>query len=168
MALLTKHENMDMDTNDLFLKIPHTKREIAELAAQLSGIMLNGEEPALLYYLKLRAAQEIIKQVEKEISDASVLEAEDSPGQSVHMMGARISVAEKGVRYDFSICKDRQWEKLDSEIKRLQELRKIREKELKARLHNNSGLDRKGRQAEQPPLKTSKTGLRVDLPKGEQ
>lgn len=148
------------------MKIPHSKREIKAMAEGMAGLMINGQEPLLVYYLKLRAAREILSMVEDEISPDCISEAEENGKEGLRVMGATIRLIEKGVRYDFSVCGDAQWAKLDDEIKRLQELRKIREKELKARLHNNAGLDCEGQQREQPPHKSSKRGLRVELPAG--
>ena len=95
--------------------------------------LLSGEYNPLDVELKLKAMEETIKQLrsDEEIRSFVLSEAEKY-GKSFEWRGAKMSIREVGVKYDYSSTGDSEWAILDAQIKELSEKKKAREKFLQA------------------------------------
>ena len=104
---------------------PITYVEIGNLIHYMKQELLSGEYNPLDVELKLKAMEETIKQLrsDEEIR-AFVLSEAEKYGKSFEWRGAKMSIREVGVKYDYSSTGDSEWAILDAQIKEFPRRRK--------------------------------------------
>jgi len=113
--------------------------------------------------LKLKAMEETIKQLrsDEEIRSFVLSEAEKY-GKSFEWRGAKMSIREVGVKYDYAASGDSEWALLDAQVKELSEKKKAREKFLQAIPITGTVSPETGEMI-YPPAKSSTTSIAVTL-----
>lgn len=117
----------------------------------------------LLIYLKsIEKSIEGINQRAKEMINN---EADKYSEKSIEYKGARIDKAELGVKYDYAMCEDREWNIMTADINTLTYKRKKREEFLKALINPIDWVDVETGEiiTIYPPIKSSTTGLKVTI-----
>lgn len=143
--------------------MPETKGEIELFKSKVITELESGMYDPLEIAIRFKAMEQLLKEIQsdKTFKELSVGEAEKY-GKSTTVKGAKIEIAELGVKYDYSGCGDSQLNQLESEIKRLTEQKKAREnwlKSLSGEMPNEDG------EVCSPPVKTSTTGIKITLAK---
>ena len=142
---------------------PITYVEIGNLIYAMKAELLSGDYNPLDVELKLKAMEETIKQLraDEDIKQFVLAEAEKY-GKSFEWRGAKMSVREVGVKYDYATTGDSEWAMLDAEIKELTEKKKAREKFLQAIPVTGTVSPETGEMI-YPPARTSTTSIAVTL-----
>ena len=142
---------------------PITYVEIGNLIHYMKQELLSGEYNPLDVELKLKAMEETIKQLrsDEEIR-AFVLSEAEKYGKSFEWRGAKMSIREVGVKYDYASSGDSEWALLDAQIKELSEKKKAREKFLQA-IPDMGTVNPETGEAIYRPAKTSTTSIAVTL-----
>ena len=142
---------------------PITYVEIGNLIHYMKQELLSGDYNPLDVELKLKAMEEMIKQLrsDEDIRQFVLAEAERH-GKSFEWRGAKMSIREVGVKYDYASTGDSEWALLDAEIKELTEKKKAREKFLQAMPVTGTVSPETGEMI-YPPSKTSTTSIAVTL-----
>lgn len=142
---------------------PITYVEIGNLIHFMKQELLSGEYNPLDVKLKLKAIEETVKQLQDddEIRQFIMAEAEKY-GKSFEWRGAKMSIREVGVKYDYASSGDSEWALLDAEIKELTEKRKAREKFLQSIPEDGTVSPATG-EVIYRPAKTSTTSIAVTL-----
>ena len=129
-----------------------------------SEILANDKDP-LKILIQLKYVEKVIENIlsDKDIEyhflkEFNLYEAE----KVVEMLGAKLSVMEAGVKYDYNSCGDPVWFDLDKQITELTEKKKERESFLKALPQEGTVDPVTGVFINRPP-KTSKTKVQVRL-----
>lgn len=157
----------DLPTSALgMLRLMPTKsEEVGKFAHQIIKSVKEGTANPLEVKVMMRALRAVAEEVEEEIEDNAVTEAEKYSEKVIEMYGARIEKAEVGVTYNYASSGLPEWEQLDAEIRTLTERRKEKESFLRALkepitlLNENTGeID-----TIRPSFKKSKTGVKVYL-----
>ena len=120
---------MEITTLAKIAQSPITYVEINNLIYDMKVELLSGDYNPLDVELQLKAMEETIKQLrsDKDIRQFVLREAEKH-GKSFEWRGAKMSIREVGVKYDYSTSGDSEWAILDAQIKKLTEKRNAREK----------------------------------------
>jgi hypothetical protein len=120
---------MEITTLAKIAQSPITYVEINNLIYDMKVELLSGDYNPLDVELQLKAMEETIKQLrsDEDIRQFVLSEAEKH-GKSFEWRGAKMSIREVGVKYDYSTSGDSEWAILDAQIKELTEKRKAREK----------------------------------------
>lgn len=150
-----------MTTLSVINVLPSTKAEIKSFVSDAKDRILAGDENPLKIASQLKAFEEVVKELrdDKEIKEAT-LKAAEKEGKTFQQFGAEFQIKEVGVKYDYSVCDDQEWNDLDRMIKTLSEQKKDREKFLQA--VKGEVFDTNGIQLH-PPVKTSTTSVTVTL-----
>lgn len=106
---------------------PGTKSEADSFAKALTEEVESGVTNPLSMFAKLNAFSKAIEVVKENIRSWAVSEAAKYGGGKFNAFGCDMEVKEAGTKYDYSACKDVEWESLDAQIKGLTEQRKQRE-----------------------------------------
>ena len=142
---------------------PITYVEIGNLIHFMKQELLSGDYNPLDVELKLKAMEETIKQLrsDEEIR-AFVLSEAEKYGKSFEWRGAKMSIREVGVKYDYASSGDSEWALLDAQIKELTEKKKAREKFLQA-IPDMGTVSPETGETIYRPAKTSTTSIAVTL-----
>ena len=125
---------MEESAISIFRKLPETKAQIETYARLIKQSVLDGEVEPLTFAAQISALEKLFSNLKSDslIKDC-ILEAAEKYGQkSFENSNAKFNIKEVGITYDFSVCDDSEWNKLDSEIKELTEKKKSRETFLKS------------------------------------
>lgn len=147
-----------------------TKGAQKEFADQLIGMVENGEISPLEMAVKVRAVQDTFKQVadSKVLKDAVYSESlKYGKGEKMAYGGAQVNVREGGVKYDFTVCGDPEWEELNSQMEDLKAKMKEREDWLKGNTKPVTILDEETGVVSTiyPPARSSTTTYAITFPK---
>ncbi|MCZ2397104.1 MAG: hypothetical protein LC100_11245 [Chitinophagales bacterium] len=146
-----------------------TKSEIKSIANDLVINLMEGGDP-----LRMAEAVSAMELLLKELKDNPEFksyvreEAEKYPKGFVSKSGAKIELAEVGIRYDFTSCGDTEWEMLDAQMKSLKE--KIAEREKFLKNLPGVGIEQLNKETGEmitiyPPSKTSTSSYKITLAK---
>jgi hypothetical protein len=156
-----------MDTESaisIFRKLPETKEQVQHYTRLIRDAVLEGEVDPLDFISQVTALETLFKGLKDDIliKDVVLTEAEKYKEKSFEHGYAKFQVKEVGVKYDFSVCQDSDYEKLTVELNQLTEQKKQREAFLKTIQPGIEVYGSDGRQLE-IPLKTSTTQVIVML-----
>jgi hypothetical protein len=150
------------------IKFNHTtKEERTQLVREIFDEVLNGRINPLELHLRLKSAEEVIKQLTGlEPYKAILLDEAQKFGKSFNYQTAKIDIREVGVKYDYSGCGN-------SKLAALYDQQKEIEAQIKAYETYHKGLPSAGVQVvlsetgevetHYPPAKTSTTSVAVTL-----
>lgn len=154
---------MEISTLAKIAQAPVTYVEINNLIHFMKQELMSGDYNPLDVELKLKAMEETIKQLRAdEDIRAFVLSEAEKHGKSFEWRGAKMSVREVGVKYDWASSGDSEWALLDAQIKELSDKRKAREAFLKAIPEMGTVSPETGETIYRP-AKTSTTSIAVTL-----
>lgn len=112
---------------EILKKFPENKGDIQALACEWTNQILEGNSDPIKVAIQIKKVQAVLDQVTAGIKDYVLSEAEKY-GKGTEMEGVKIEISDLGVRYDYSACKDSDWNILNERILELTEKRKAREK----------------------------------------
>ena len=106
---------------------------VSEYSNTIIDKLNNGEIDAVSLAIKIKYFEEIFDNLKNDLRDAVILELNKyNKNETVSKFNAEIKLKEAGVKYDFSNCNDDEYNQLESEIAKLTQQRKDREKFLKS------------------------------------
>lgn len=152
-----------MEAISVINALPSNKEEVSDFFERVkSNVLANGDNP-FKFAVQLKALEVLIDRLRKdnEIQDWIIEEA-NKEGKGFEFLGNKIEVKEAGVKYDYSVCGDDEWNRLASELVAIGEEKKEREKFLKV-LPIGGVADPETGNMIYPPMKTSSTSLFVTL-----
>ena len=137
-----------------------SKANIEVVSNQLAETVKNGNADPIEFAIRLKFIKECL--------DASMALIQDdlikAIGNSTTLYGAKVEVAESGVKYDYST--NEQWKELESKIKPLKEAQKSIEEQIKmATKVGKSFVDESTGELISPVTKTSTTTPKITLSK---
>jgi chromosome segregation ATPase len=150
-----------MTTLSVINVMPSNKAEVKTFVQDAKERILSGNENTLKIAAQLKAMEEVIKELreDKDIREA-VLNEYEKTGKTFQMFNSEFQKKETGVKYDFSVCEDTEWEDLNKEIEPIKAKIKEREtflKVVKNQISTTDGI------IINPPVKTSTTTVTVTL-----
>lgn len=90
--------------------LPETKQQVKDFARKVKEEVLSGFADPLEFYIRWKAISAMFELVEKDADiKAAVLKEAEKHGKSFDFHGARVTIKEAGVRYDFSQCGCADW-----------------------------------------------------------
>lgn len=148
--------------------------DLNQLAGDISNIIQSvkkGVTPPLEILVKCKAIADVMDLIRDEILDISIDEVRKYGKEGANVLGAKVSVIESGVKWDFSECQTalldiamQKEKEAKEEVKRVQDILKFMgEKGLNEMLIDNETGEMITMQ--KPPIKSSKTTTKVELPK---
>ncbi len=157
-------------------QLPQTPTELLTLMASTStqidvfsdGVIESvqrGEINPLTVLIQLRAMEKASGRILKEIAPNLLKESDMYPGNEFEYLGNKITKAEHGTKYDFTVCGDPAWEQYDFDVQSATAHRKDRETFLKALRSPITTLDERSGEIVtiSPPTKKSTSGLNVSI-----
>lgn len=145
--------------------MPNKAKEVAAFSNQIVRAVQNGEANPLEVLAMLRALELLSKEVREEIQDNINTEAGKYPKGKFEAFGALMEAAEVYTEYDYTVCGDVDWERLDTEVVTATSLRKEREaflRALKTAIHLVDSMTGEIVTVK-PPIKRSKSGVKIYL-----
>lgn len=115
--------------------IPANKTEQKALASHLAESVLNGDINPVDAVVQAKSLSETINAFLKDtaIIESVINECEKyGKGETPSFKGATIQVRETGVKYDYSVCHDPEWDELNAQLQDIKESMKVREAYLHA------------------------------------
>lgn len=124
-----------------------------------------GEISAMEVLIHLKAFEKASGRILKEIQESFVREAEKYPERSFSFHGNTIEKTEVGVKYDYSVCGDPEWERWSVDEQTAASRRQGREAFLKALKEPMEVLDKMTGEVItlRPPTKKGTTSLKVTI-----
>ena len=140
------------------------KVQVHDFVQKTKEDILSGEENPLKIAVHLKALEEVVSilRKDKEIQEYILDEALKENYKSFKSYGAEITVKETGVKYDYMICNDATLGDLYGQLEVLKKKIKDRENMLKTISKDSPAVSMDG-EILNPPLKTSKTGISINL-----
>lgn len=144
---------------------PSSAQQIQFFATSIINEVQNGNESPLRVLVQLRAMEKASKAILEGIKDNIITEAEKYPGTSWEMWGNKLEKAELGVVYDFSVCGDPTYERLETDFNTAKDRLDERKAFLKTiKVPTPVGDVVTGELVTiHPPKKTSTSGLKVTI-----
>ncbi len=154
-----------MNAQSVITLCPSTKEQVDNFAAQLINDVTEGVTNPLALHIQIIAMQKALDMVKEKIKDNVLTEAEKYNQKTFTVNGCNITLKELGVKYDFTVCCDREWESAHSSELMFASLRKEREKFLKTLKKTEILVHQETGEVMEihPPLKTSTSGLTVTI-----
>jgi len=154
---------MEESAISIFRKLPETKEQITNYSRLIRNSVLDGEIDPLLFAAQVSALEQLFKTLKSDelIKDA-VLEEAEKYGKSFEKQNAKFSIRETGVKYDYTVCQDADYEEILLELDKLNNKKKDRENFLKSLKPDIEVYGSDGRQLELPH-KTSSTQVVITL-----
>jgi hypothetical protein len=90
-----------------------TSQQIEFFSSSIVNEVRNGDESPLRVLVQLRAMEKASKAILEGIKEEIITEAEKYPGKDFELWGNKLSKEEVGVSYDYSICGDPTFERLE-------------------------------------------------------
>ena len=155
---------MEESAISILRKLPENKKQADSFVRLVREGIEGGETDPLLAYKNIAMLETIFKKLKSDmiIRDVVLEEAEKYGQKTFETNGAKYTIKEVGVKYDFNRCGDTQWERLDASIKSLTDKRKERETFLKTITPDVEVYNDEGTKIE-PPIKTSQTTVAITL-----
>ena len=149
----------------LLTLMANTSTQIDVFSDGIIQAVQGGEINPLAVLVQLRAMQQASERILKEIDQSIMSEAGKYPGSTFEFMGNKITKAEHGTKYDYSVCNDPVMDDLVEQAKLLNEKIKARQERLKAQTEPENILDEITGEVVliNPPIKRSKSGLNVSI-----
>lgn len=154
-----------MKTNELLANL-NNRDKISRLTKDVKEQILEGEINPLDAAMIIKGMEDFTKNLRGDalVQDA-IIEEVQKFGKTAEYKGAKFTVKEVGVSYDFSYCHDPKWDLIKARIDELSELLKEREAFLKSIRGQETLVDEESGEVYtvNPPVKRSKTGYMVSL-----
>lgn len=136
------------------------------MARQVVNDLAEGKADPVQTHYNIKCIEELVKNI---LNDgqykAMVLNEAEKHGKSFEFQSSKIEIKETAVKYDFTVCNDPQWRKLEAEILALKD--KQKERELFLKTLKPEGIDIVDENGEvytmYPPAKSSTTSVSVTL-----
>lgn len=157
--------NLPDNAMSMLRLMPTKAGEVARFAKQIIESVQNGYTNPLEVKVMMRALRAVAEEVEEEIDENAINEADRYSEKVIEMYGAQIHKSEVGVNYDYAASGFTEWEQIDSEIKTLTERRKEKEAFLRALKEPMTRVNESTGEIEtiKPPQKKSKSGIKIYL-----
>jgi len=143
------------------------KDKVSVLTKSVKNMVLDGEINPLEVAISLKGMEAFTKSLRSDplIQDATLEELERYGGKLIHFAGAKFSIREVGVSYDYTECQDPTWDFLNEQMDKLKEKMEEREKFLKSLRKSETMVNDETGEVYTiyPPVKKSKTGYAVSL-----
>lgn len=140
-----------------------TKSDISTMVADFVVQLRDGDEDPVKALIAVKKGLEFFTQLDKSVRQVVNGKIKLQKGESLSMYNAEITEKESGVKYDYSYCKDSEWDYLTSLIDPLIEKRKARENFLKN--IRKELIDEDTGEIIQPPLRTGALGYQISIKK---
>lgn len=146
-----------------------TKSSAQDHAIRIANFVADGDMNALDVATKLSYISDVIERARELLRSDCVREAEKyGKGETPTINGAKIELAETGVKYDYSRCGDTAWENFNQQIVSAKESMKSREaflKSLKSPMSIADELTGGEMITVHPPQKSSTTNIKITFAK---
>lgn len=138
-----------------------TKADISLIAEEARVKLSEGLVDPLQVLVKAKKGIEMMSALEKIARPFAESKSRLSKGEVYSKYGAEISESMNGVKYDFTVCGDSEWDSINSEMLILDKKKKEREKFLKTLTKPIADSDTG--EIINPPIKTGKLGLNIKI-----
>ncbi len=136
------------------------KSNVDVLANELTDGVTSGNVNPLEFLVKIEFLTKVLEQAKKQVKDLAV----QSLSSNESLFGAKIELAETGVKYDYS--QSESWQSIKAQIEPLEtELKAIEEQIKMATKIGKSFVDESTGELISPVQKTSTTGIKITLGK---
>lgn len=147
-------------------ELPSTGTQITAFVRSCKEQILSGEVDPITALVQLRAAEKALSELasDNDIIQVAVTEFEKMQAKAIEVNGAKIEKVETGVRYDYTVCNDPEWNALKLQEDEIASKRKARESILK--IPRQPQVDTATGEISVPYIpaaKTSKTNLKVTI-----
>lgn len=142
-----------------------TQTQIDVFSDSIIQAVKQGEANPLEVLIQIRALQKVSERVLKEIDDNLLKEVDKYHENTFEFMGSKIEKAELGTKYDYSICTDPVFERLEVDALKANEDLKERQEFLKVLKKPLTVVDEITGEIStiHPPAKKSKSGVKVSI-----
>ncbi|MDE5774181.1 MAG: hypothetical protein K2H86_06970 [Muribaculaceae bacterium] len=149
--------------------IPFTKENQKATAQTLAARVTDGDVDPIEAYTTIKAMAECLNAFlkDKNVMEATVSACEKHGRFGASYNGANICVAEVGVKYDFSVCHDPEWDELAKQKAEIEAQLKAREAFLRTVPGQQTIVSEETGQVVTiyPPAKSSSTSVKVTFAK---
>lgn len=140
-----------------------TQTQVDKFSDDIIHTVRSGDIDPLKVLIQIKAMDKASKRIIDEIMPNILKEAEKYQEKNFDFYGNRIEKAEVGIVYDYSVCEDREYDRIEKDIEDLKGQLKRRETFLKGLSEATTVLDEETGEIVRikPPLKKSSMGVKV-------
>lgn len=156
-------DNLPSSAVGVVKMFPSIQTSVDMFSDQLIESVKKGEVNPVELLIQLKAMEKVTGRVLKEIRDNFVREGDKYPTNTFELNGVRLEKGEVGVAFDFTVCKDTVWERLNTDSESAETKLKERQEFLKTLRGPLTVVDELSAEiiTIYPPKKTSTTSLKV-------
>ena len=156
-------DNLPSSAVGVVKMFPNIQTSVDMFSDQLIESVKKGEANPVELLIQLKAMSKVTERVLNEIRENFVTEGDKYPTNSFEFNGVRLEKGEVGVKFDFTVCKDTTWERLNTDTQTAAEKLKERQEFLKTLRGPLTVVDDITGEIVTiyPPNKTSTTSLKV-------
>lgn len=142
--------------------LPNTSSQITTFANGVINAVKDGNENPLNVMLQIRAMEKAFETIKNSIKENVIREADKYPGTTFTFRGNELAKGDVKTEYDYTVCKDTEWERLKVDADSAKERLSERETFLKALKGPLTVVDPLTGEVVtiQPPLKKSTPGVK--------
>ena len=142
-----------------------TQTQIDVFSDAIINSVKEGEANPLEVLIQIRALQKVSDRVLKEINDNILKESDKYHENSFEFMGSKVEKAELGTKYDYSVCGDPVFERLEVDALKANADLKERQEFLKTLKSHIVTVDELSGEVTKiyPPSKKSTSGLKISI-----
>lgn len=149
--------------------VPYTKENQKATAIALANKVTNGELDPITTFATVKAMSDCLSQFlkDKSVMETTVAAVERYGRAGANFNGANLCIAEVGVKYDFSVCDDPEWNELSKQKADIEAKLKARETFLRGIPRRATIINEESGEISTvyPPGKSSTTAVKVTFAK---
>lgn len=157
--------NLPTTANGVLALMANTSTEIDVFSDQVIESVKSGESNPLKVLVQMKAMERCTDRITKEIKENCMTAADQYPGTEFEYLGNKIVKGDVYTAYDFTVCEDPEWNRLNEILTETKKQMKDREAFLKSLKQPVSLLDEGTGEVNKvhPAKKTSTPGLKVTI-----
>lgn len=141
--------------------LPTRKEQVDMFVYKVTSDVLEGNFNPLQAWVEIKNIETALEKIKEKIKFAAIAEREKY-GKESELYGAKVTIIESGVKYDYSVCGDTKHEIISQELERVKNELKDREKFLKSIPSGEKYTDEETGFEVCSPTKKSTTTLKVE------
>lgn len=156
---------LPITANGVLAMMASTSTEIDVFSDSVIESVKSGNKNPIKVLIQLKAMDKASERIQKEIKENYMTEAGKYPGTSFEFMGNKIDKQDVSTTYDYTVCQDPEWTRLNLLITEAKEQLKARETFLKTLQKPLTEVDEDTGAISKihPPSKKSVPGLKVSI-----
>lgn len=162
---MNPNEILPSNPSQLLTLMASTSTQIDVFSDGIIQAVKGGEINPLTVAVQLKAMEQATERIRKEIKPELMTEVGKYPEKKFTFLGNEITKAEHGSKFDYTVCNDPQWNKLNAQMEAIKLELDKRQEWLKTMATVETIVDKETGEAIDifPPMKRSTYGINISI-----